>query len=98
MSDEVLMKKVEFELEELKKAYEEGKLEDYVNGALGISLKVDMEGNMEDYVILVASGGPEIWIEYGRIVGQWWGEEVILTLPNEIGKELWGIIEGMKSF
>lgn len=93
-----IYQKVEDELKNLVRAYEKGELWDYVNNAIGITLKTDLAGDMVDYEIMTHSGGPTIWIEYGAIKGVWGGEEATLFVDREICDELWDILQEKKKF
>ena len=49
---------------------------DYLQDALDIEYRVGSDGQYRSAKILVAFGGPNIWIDTGRkkIIGAWWGD------------------------
>jgi hypothetical protein len=54
---------------------------DYLSGALEIEYVKDSEGNYRGAIVLVAFGGPNIWIDtrWKEVRGAWWGESC--TVP-----------------
>lgn len=59
--------------------YEAGDLlnaSDYMSDVLDIEYRVDSKKEYKSAEILVAFGGPNIWIDTGRkkIIGAWWGD------------------------
>ncbi|MEL0090470.1 MAG: hypothetical protein VW714_08320 [Rhodospirillales bacterium] len=70
---------------------------DYLNGALDIEYVVDGNGDYLGARVLVAFGGPNIWINTRRnmIEGAWWDESCAVSFTDNIGlddtlSELWG--------
>lgn len=49
---------------------------DYLQDALDIEYRVDSKGEYRSAKILVAFGGPNIWIDTGakKVIGAWWGD------------------------
>jgi hypothetical protein len=68
--------------EEACEDYQEGEMlsaYDYLEGALDFRYLVDTQGELIEGRILVAFGGPNIWVHvdnqgYVEVDGQWWGE------------------------
>ena len=61
---------------------------DYLSGALDIEYVRDSEGNYRGAIVLVAFGGPNIWIDtrWQEVRGAWWGDSC--TVPyrrDELG-------------
>ncbi len=69
---------------------------DYLQDSLDIEYVVDRNGNCIGGRILVAFGGPNIWIDTRRnsVDGYWWNERASATFEDSIGldealEELW---------
>lgn len=69
---------------------------DYLSGALDIEYIIDRKGNCIGGRILIAFGGPNIWIDTrrGMVDGYWWGESASASYEDSIGledalEELW---------
>ena len=60
---------------------------DYLNGALDIEYVVGSEGDYRGARILVAFGGPTIWINTrtNTVEGGWWQESARAHFDDEIG-------------
>lgn len=61
---------------------------DYLSDALDIEYTKDSDGNYRGAIVLVAFGGPNIWIDtrWKEVRGAWWGESC--TVPynrDELG-------------
>lgn len=69
---------------------------DYLSDAMDIEYIVDRKGECVGARILVAFGGPNIWVDTrrGMVDGYWWGESVSEPFTDSIGlddalSELW---------
>ena len=69
---------------------------DYLAGALDIEYVIDRKGHCIGGRILIAFGGPNIWIDTrrGMVDGYWWGESASASYEDSIGledalEELW---------
>lgn len=70
---------------------------DYIKDALDIEYIVSGQGEYLGACILVAFGGPNIWINtrQGVIEGDWWGESCRIPFQDNVciddaASELWG--------
>ena len=85
-----------FDSADLKDDGEEMTAFDYLSGALDIEYIIDRKGNCIGGRILIAFGGPNIWIDTrrGMVDGYWWGESASASYEDSIGledalEELW---------
>ena len=69
---------------------------DYLQDALDIEYVVNSKGEYLGARVLVAFGGPNIWIDTrrGRVDGYWWSESASASFRDEMGlddalSELW---------
>lgn len=69
---------------------------DYLSDALDIEYIVNGKGEYLGARVLVAFGGPNIWVDTRRgiVDGAWWGEHATATFQDNIGiddalSELW---------
>lgn len=69
---------------------------DYVQDALDIEYIVNSKGEYLGARVLVAFGGPNIWIDTRRerVDGYWWGDSASVSFRDEMGlddalSELW---------
>lgn len=69
---------------------------DYLEGALDIEYIVNGKGEYLGARVLVAFGGPNIWVDTRRgiVEGAWWGEHATASFEDGIGldealEELW---------
>ena len=69
---------------------------DYLSGAFDIEYIIDRKGNCIGGRILIAFGGPNIWIDTrrGMVDGYWWGKSASASYEDSIGledalEELW---------
>lgn len=69
---------------------------DYLQDALDIEYIVSKDGEYRGARVLVAFGGPNIWVDTKRGVvdGAWWGDSATATFTDNIGldealEELW---------
>lgn len=60
---------------------------DYLAGALDIEYRVGSDREYRSAEVLVAFGGPNIYIDTGRsvVIGAWWGDRVEVPYTDEIG-------------
>ena len=86
------------QLEEWAKEYEQEDFSaiDYLQDALDIEYVVGSDGEYRGARVLVAFGGPNIWINTRskQVEGYWWGESASASFDDEIGlddalAELW---------
>lgn len=58
---------------------------DYLSDALDIEYRVGSDGQYRSAKILVACGGPNIWIDTGskKIIGAWWGDYAEAEYRND---------------
>ena len=85
-------------LEEWAKEYEQEDFSviDYLQDALDIEYVVGSDGEYRGARVLVAFGGPNIWVNTRskQVEGYWWGESASASFDDEIGlddalAELW---------
>lgn len=69
---------------------------DYLQDALDIEYVVTSKGEYLGARVLVAFGGPNIWVDTrkGIVEGHWWGDSYTTTFEDNIGlddalQELW---------
>lgn len=60
---------------------------DYVCEALDIEYIIGSDGEYRGARILVAFGGPNIWIntKTSQVEGYWWGDSCIMSFDDEVG-------------
>lgn len=69
---------------------------DWLQDALDIEYRVGSDGVYRSARVLVAFGGPNIWIDTGTntVDGAWWGDRASATFDDALGidealRELW---------
>ena len=60
---------------------------DYISDALDIEYTVSSGGEYLGARVLVAFGGPNIWINtrYNKVEGAWWGDSADFSYDDEMG-------------
>jgi len=61
---------------------------DYIQEAYNFRWVVDAKDNVLECQIMVAGGGPEIWVHVfddgtGRVEGYWWGDRATARISND---------------
>lgn len=92
-----LSQNLAFTMAELNEAYNEGTLYEYISDALEIEYTKSLSGNLKGVNILVAFGGPNIYINTGtgKIEAYNAGEYDYVRLTPEVSEELEEIINDM---
>jgi hypothetical protein len=69
---------------------------DYLEDALDIEYTFNSQGQYLGARVLVAFGGPNIWVNTrtGTVEGQWWGDSATASFTDSLGlddalRELW---------
>lgn len=62
---------------------------DYLQDALDIEYIVNSKGEFLGARVLVAFGGPNIWVNTrtGTVEGHWWGDSAYATFEDNLGLE-----------
>jgi len=86
--------------EEIVEAEENGVAYDlysYISDSLNITYTLDSEKKLIGVRLMVAGGGPNIFINTvsGKIEGYWGGDEVTLFIPDEIAEAITENFEDM---
>ena len=58
---------------------------DYLSGALDIEYMCDSQDNYRGAIVLVACGGPNIWIDtrWKEVRGAWWGDHCTVSYGRD---------------
>lgn len=64
---------------------------DYFHNALDINYIINANGSYKAVKILVAFGGPNIWVNTDTMAveGYWWGDRAIISFHDEMGIDDW---------
>ena len=90
MTTEIEYNKAEYQaraiLENLTKAYNDSEMYEYFNDTLDINWLLNSDKTFKAVRLLVAFGGPNIWIdtETQMIEVYWWNDTFKLHIPSEI--------------
>lgn len=92
-----LKQNLAYTMAELNEAYNDGTLYEYISDCLEIEYTKSLSGDLKGVNILVAFGGPNIYINTrtGKIEAYNAGEYDYVRLTPEVGEELEDIINGM---
>lgn len=73
----------------LCRAYERGKLSEYLNDCLEIR-RIEIDGDFSGFRVVLTLGGPYIYIdtEKKELCGYWWTDEAHESLPHDVCEEI----------
>jgi hypothetical protein len=60
---------------------------DWISDVLDVEFTIDSEGAFLGARVLVAFGGPNIWVDtrWGKVEGFWWGDSASASFTDEMG-------------
>jgi len=83
-------------LEEMVKSFVEKINENPISAideALDVIYQINIRGEMKGFEILLAFGGPNIYLEDDRVVGYWAGDKYYSCISSDAFNQIWDYLE-----
>ena len=67
-----------------------------IDEALDIIYQISLKGEMKGFELLLAFGGPNIYLEDDKVVGYWGGDKYYAYISSEAYNQIWDYLEEIK--
>lgn len=67
-----------------------------IDEALDIIYQISLKGEMKGFELLLAFGGPNIYLEDDKVVGYWGGDKYYAYISSDAYNQIWDYLEEIK--
>ena len=67
-----------------------------IDEALDIIYQISLKGEMKGFELLLAFGGPNIYLEDDKVVGYWAGDKYFAYISSDAYNQIWDYLEEIK--